>query len=179
MQNLIATASVDDPAIGRAITVLLEMYKENTNHGRHLETQRQLVTGFVLTIAAAALGALATLHFKKDACVGLGFVLVVFGLIGTLFSIVQYGKYTQSRQRWRAARERLARLSPLADLSGIAAASRPGAKPEGQCSPAAWLKIGNTPLHWLWTLLMFVVFTLGGLLVNYAASLSSWAASGR
>jgi len=99
----------------QAVTALLEMYKENTAHGRHLETQRQLVSGFVLALAGAVLAALATLKFEVGACVALGLVLIGAGLMGTAFSLVQYGKYTESRRRWRGARERLEQLLPSAN----------------------------------------------------------------
>jgi Na+/melibiose symporter-like transporter len=184
MEVLVETSNVevtvDDPTMGRTITLLLEMYKENTNHGRHLESQRQLVAGFILTIAAATLGALSNLKFRRDACVGLGLVLIVFGVMGSLFSIVQYGKYNQSRIRWRGARERLAELCPLADLERIYEKSKPGAiqgSTPKEKATAKWLKAGTWPLHWLWTLLMLIVLFLGLTLSFNADKLSSWAGS--
>src|SRR5258708_6937921 len=110
-------SSLPPADFAQSVTALLELYKENTAHGRHLETQRQLVSGFVMAIGGTVVGALATLKFDEAACRGLGLVLVGFGLLGTLFSVVQYGKWTESRERWRAVRKRLDRLCPSAEVS--------------------------------------------------------------
>src|SRR6202795_2952015 len=102
-----APSAFPPPDFAQSVTALLDLYKENTAHGRHLETQRQLVSGFVMAIGGTVVGALATLRFDEGACFVLGLVLVGFGLMGTLFSGVQYGKWTERRARWRAVRQRL------------------------------------------------------------------------
>jgi hypothetical protein len=149
-----ATTPLDYP---QSVTVLLELYKENTAHGRHLETQRQLVSGLVLAIGGTVVGALASLKFDRGACWGLGCVLIAFGLLGTVFSIVQYGKWTESRQRWRVFRRRLDQLCPRAQL-GIALTI---SKTEMADDFPRWLYASKFPLHWLWTLLNFSVLLLG------------------
>jgi hypothetical protein len=45
------------------ITALIELYKENTAHGRHTESQRQLVTTILVTFVGAILGLLGTRSF--------------------------------------------------------------------------------------------------------------------
>lgn len=156
------------PDFPQAVTTLLELYKENTAHGRHLETQRQLVSGLVLTVAAAVIGALAALKFLEGVCFLLGWVLVGFGLLGTAFSIVQYGKYTQNRERFRALRNRLNELCPTAGLSAIIN--------EARSKKRGWGRVGNFPLHWLWTLLNVCVLIMGGFLViqYFGAGLHFW-----
>jgi len=102
-------------------------------------------------------GALASLKFDRGACWGLGCVLIAFGLLGTVFSIVQYGKWTESRQRWRVFRRRLDQLCPRAQL-GIALTI---SKTEMADDFPRWLYASKFPLHWLWTLLNFSVLLLG------------------
>src|SRR5581483_168764 len=43
--------------------LLMELYKENTAHGRHTETQRQLVTTFLVTFVGGILALLGTRSF--------------------------------------------------------------------------------------------------------------------
>ncbi len=143
------------------VSILLELYKENTAHGRHLETQRQLVSGFVLTVGAAVLGALASSKFDKSACRPLGAILLAFGLMGTFFSIVQYGKWRASRSRWSALRRRLDLISPPAGIEWSLYLSRRSIRRH----QPAWSFAGELPLHWLWTLMNFSVLLLGIILI--------------
>ncbi len=156
----------------RAFTVLLEIFKENTTHGRHVQTQRQLVTAFILAIAGAILGALGTLHFPVAACKGLGIVLFVFGLIGALFCFVQHGKYVQNRARWQATRDRLEALCPLTHLNKIIAASNP--KSSSKRNPKMWLWAGTLPLQWFWISLPLCISVLGLLLLLHPEQFSAW-----
>jgi hypothetical protein len=143
-----------------SVAVLLDFYKENTAHGRHLETQRQLVSGFVMTLGGVALGALASLKFDPGACVVVGFVLVCFGLLGTVFSIVQYGKWTVTRARWRAIRHQINILCKSAEVQKQIDDARRTLKKEH----AGWYYASKFPLHWLWTILNAAVLLLGVLL---------------
>jgi hypothetical protein len=145
------------PNYAQAVTILLEFYKENTTHGRHLETQRQLVSGLVLAIAAAAIGALAALRFQDRACLLLGAVLLGDGFLGTAFSIVQYGKYAQTRERFRALRDQLDLLCPTAGLSSTMKKAKSATK--------TWGHVGKFPLHWLWIFLNAGVLGLGIFLI--------------
>ncbi len=147
----------------------MELYKENTAHGRHLETQRQLVSGFVLTLGGVVLAALGTLKFERSASQWLGGILVCAGLLGAIFSIVQYGKWRESRERWRAFSLRISQLCPTAEISRARSIAKDKMRERWNIG---WLLCSVFPLHWLWTMLNLFVLVLGIIVVTKPFAIS-------
>jgi hypothetical protein len=162
------TASANEAAksdFPQSVAVLLEIYKENTSHGRHLETQRHLVSAFVMTIAGAALGGLVTAKFNPATCQVIGVILVAFGILGSFFSVIQYGKWCFNRVQWRMARRRIDELCPTAHLMSELEKDRK------LFHVSFWGLISSLPLHWLWTLLNLIVVFMGTYLLFWSHSI--------
>jgi hypothetical protein len=103
------------------------------------------------------------MKFDLEACLALGLVLIGFGVLGTAFSIVQYGKWTQSRERWRKIRDHLDKVCSSAKIGNL----RCDAEREMKTNHSNWNSVGGWPLHWLWTLLNASVLLLGFLFVIF------------
>jgi hypothetical protein len=132
----------------QSASVLLEMYKENTAHGRHLEGQRQLATALILPFAAAAFGAAITLQFERPAAIALGAFLVALGILGAVYSKSTYTRWRESMAKAEKFRLRLGQLCPSAHIE--------------KCLKDAGARSDLTlPLHQFWILLQASVAALG------------------
>jgi hypothetical protein len=105
------------------IPFLLDLYKENTTHGRQHETQRQLVTGGVAALTAALLSAMAALKFHP-ATLPLAMFVIFAGIVGKRFSQKFYERFRYHMTLAETFRTRLGELCPEARLE----ACREGAK---------------------------------------------------
>ena len=86
--------------------------------------------------------------------------------MGTAFSLVQYGKYTESRRRWRGARERLEQLLPSANSWQPKPKKDEKNKESRKKKSDPWAAVSKFPLHWLWTGLNAAVLLVGIALIS-------------
>jgi len=106
-----------------AIDTLLRMYEENTEHGRHIESERSSVNAFVVGASAA----IAVLVLTKDFPDWLWFVPLSISLLGAygLFTSVKlYERYDFHMKRARAFRRRVEAAQSVARIRQLRESSR-------------------------------------------------------
>jgi hypothetical protein len=82
----------------------LELYKEQTAHGRHTEMQRQQMTQLILTISTALLGVMAALKFSIH-CLPLALAMIYLGSFGRRFTLAYVERFDGHMSRARALRK--------------------------------------------------------------------------
>jgi hypothetical protein len=138
-----------------AITVLMDLYKENTTHGRQHETQRQLVTAAIVALDASLLAVMSALKFHP-ASLPLAAVVTMTGFIGKRFSekFFERFKYHTTMAKW--FRERLNAMCPDAQIE----VCRERARAEHAKEFPGY---DEQRLNKLWLTLNSIVIWLGGL----------------
>jgi hypothetical protein len=139
------------------ITPLLELYKENTIHGRQHETQRQLVTGAVVALAAALISAMASLRFHP-ATFPLGIFVAVSGVLGRRFSRKFYERF---RYHMAMAYEFRAQIDLKCPDAGIGNCRQEAKKKHSGAFPSQNKKDHKDHLNRLWLTLDRSVMWLG------------------
>jgi len=121
------------------VDVLLKMCDEQWTQCRQLETQRALVTNFVITIAAASLAFIGSKGFVP-ASLPLGGFLIFLGLYGAVTSEKLYERWQFTRNRSRYWRKRIDELKPETRLLEL----------QNQADREYSHRLQNIRLHWLW-----------------------------
>lgn len=85
----------ENPARLQAIT---QLYKEQSDHGRHIETQRHALTAMLLTLAGALLAASAVLRFQLES-LPLSVLIILIGILGRKFVLIYTVKWKEISAR--------------------------------------------------------------------------------
>jgi hypothetical protein len=132
------------------VDVLLKMCEEQWTQCRQLETQRSLITNFVITIAAASLAFIGSKGFVM-ASLPLGGFLIFLGLYGAITSEKLYERWQFTRNRSRYWRKRVDELRPDAHLMEL----------QNQADREYSHRLQNVRLHWLWVCLHLSIALIG------------------
>ncbi|HAL44673.1 MAG: hypothetical protein A2Y12_00305 [Planctomycetes bacterium GWF2_42_9] len=132
------------------IDVLLKFCDEQWTQCRQLETQRALVTNFVITVAAASLAFMGTKGFVPSS-LPLGAILVFLGLYGAITSEKLYERWQFTRNRSRYWRKRIDELMPNTRLLEL----------QNQADKEYSHHLQHIRLHWLWVSLHLTVSLVG------------------
>jgi hypothetical protein len=132
------------------IDVLLKMCDEQWTQCRQLETQRSLVTNFVITIAAASLAFIGSKGFIPASLPLAGF-LIFLGLYGAVTSEKLYERWQFTRHRSRYWRKRIDELKPEAQLLKL----------QDEADKEYKHKFQKIRLHWLWVCLHLSIAAIG------------------
>lgn len=143
---------------------LWRMYSENTTHVRHVETQRSTVTSVLLTLAGAVLALIAVqLRGNQAPHLGLSVLLILVGLMGSIFTGKLYELYIEHKQRARTFRRALARRIPEAQVEELKAEA-----------DVQWKKdaplLRPLPVHLLWMGPHILTVLLGLVLLAFSAT---------
>ena len=103
--------------------ILLELYKEQTAHGRHTETQRLEVTKFILVAVAALLGVIGTMKFSIH-CIPLSLAIIYLGTFGRRMTEIYVERFDGHMERARAFRIEIDKLVPQARIQAIISANK-------------------------------------------------------
>ncbi len=132
------------------VDVLLKMCDEQWTQCRQLETQRALVTNFVITIAAASLAFIGSKGFGM-ASLPLGGFLIFLGLYGAITCEKLYERWQFTRNRSRYWRKRIDELKPETRLLEL----------QNQADREYSNRLQNIRLHWLWVCLHLTISLIG------------------
>jgi len=97
------------------LTTLVELYKEQCDHGRHTESQRQEATNLLILLTTALLALMGVLHFSKYPSLLFSMLIILFGLLGYFFMRAFERKWDESADRrnfYRKHIENLANFDP-------------------------------------------------------------------
>jgi len=132
------------------VDVLLKFCDEQWTQCRQLETQRALVTNFVITIAAASLAFIGTKGFV-EASLPIGGFLIFLGLYGAVTSEKLYERWQFTRNRSRYWRKRIDELKPDTRLLEL----------QNQADREYSHRLQHVRLHWLWACLHLSIAVIG------------------
>ena len=142
---------------GDQIQVWLALYNENCIHGRHHETQRSVMTAFVIA-STAALANLALADKSVDVRdLPYTVAVTVFGLFGAILSAKHYERFKDHMHRARLIREEL----DSGALNKRAQALRDQAHKNAK---AEFPTLYELRLNWGWVGLHLVVAAVGSVL---------------
>lgn len=86
--------------------LMMDVYREQTTQGRHIEGQRLEVTKFILASAAALLGVMGALKFSIH-CLPLAVALVYLGVFGRRLTAIYVARFEGHMDRARAIRQEI------------------------------------------------------------------------
>lgn len=132
------------------IDVLLKFCDEQWTQCRQLETQRSLVTNFVITIAAATLAFIGHKGLVASS-LPLGGFLLFLGLYGAITSEKLYERWQFTRNRSRYWRKRIDELRPDAQLLQL----------QNLADKEYSHSLQHIRLHWLWVCLHLSIAAMG------------------
>jgi hypothetical protein len=133
--------------------VLLKLFEEERNQGLHLESQRAIVTNFIITISAAIVGFLVQKKFEIYT-LPLAMMLILLGIYGIVISTKLYERWQIHSRRARYWRRRIDQLHPKARIEPLRV------KADVDHS-AKYSKIEKIRLYRLWLLLHILIALMG------------------
>lgn len=136
------------------------MYQENTNQGRHHETQRATVTTILASVAAATLAFMRpnTLPLSNG-YLPFAIFLIIIGIFGAVVTRKQYERFTLHMRRAAGYRDAIETIYPGARLKEIKRAVDGRHEQE-----FGWLS--RVSLSWLWVGVHVGIAATGLLLVG-------------
>jgi hypothetical protein len=93
---------------------LIEFYKEQCEHGRHTESQRQQVSTLLLSITTALIGLMGALKFSPS-CLPLALSLILVGVFGWFFMGKYELKWEETKARRKFYREEIQAKAEVPD----------------------------------------------------------------
>ncbi|MEV6299841.1 hypothetical protein AB0M02_10600 [Actinoplanes sp. NPDC051861] len=152
-----------DPATEGRRQVLLQIWKETREHSRQHESQRATATNMILLLAAADIGAMATLRFGPRT-LPLAAGLVVLGVLGYLLAAKHYERAQLSTAIAVELEMRLDAMDPALKIrdSKIAASGR---------HESRYRRMHRVRLNKIWSLLHVLLGITGA--VTFVAILIS------
>jgi hypothetical protein len=96
----------------KTVDVLIELYNEQCEHGRHIEKQRQEVTNLLLTLSGALIALMGILKLTKY-CFPLAGFLILIGVLGWLFMRAFERKWDESGERRNFYRRQIEQLTQI------------------------------------------------------------------
>jgi hypothetical protein len=131
---------------------LLELYKEQCTHGRHIESQRQEITAILFTLAAALITLMGVLNFTFYSF-PIGFLLFLVGALGWRFMQRYVEKWNETDKRRTFYRKK---IESLALISCTGVTNSPGR------------------LRTLWKLIFAAIMVIGVFCTAFVFVLSWW-----
>ena len=122
------------------VEIVLAVYADNAEHGRHHESERSTFANIVVAGSAAIIVLIASEHFRADLW-WLPLLIVGLAVYGFLMSTKSYERFCLHRERLRACRRLLELARPNARLTRINEIAE-------QRHRAGW--IGRQDLHTIW-----------------------------
>jgi len=132
------------------VDVLLKLCEEQWTQCRQLETQRTMVTNFVITVTAAILAFISHKGFVP-ASIPLGVFLFFLGLYGAVTSEKLYERWQFNVNRAQNWCQRINELKPDAHLLELKSVADEGHRHVLQ----------HIHLHWLWACLHLSISAIG------------------
>jgi hypothetical protein len=136
---------------------VLAYWSEHRSQLRQSETQRALLTNYVLAIAAAISGFIVQQHFKAQT-LPLSIMIVLIGLYGALAAAKYHERATYHLSQARALTQVLVQSGGLPDNDVILDTFRSDHYQE-------YPRLSRIRLHWLWTGLHLGVAAYGLVLI--------------
>jgi hypothetical protein len=98
--------------------VLLKYYEEHRTQGRHAESQRSIVSNYIITISAAILGFTIQKGFALDS-LPLTIFLIIIGTYGAIISWKLYERFEYNMTLAKQISKRIAELHPEMNFDEI------------------------------------------------------------
>ena len=133
--------------------VLIKFCEDEWAQARQSETQRAMMTNFIIVLFGVVFGFIIEIGFVKK-ILPLAGLLIFIGIYGALVSAKFYERWQYARRRVRYWRKRIDELHPdakLLELMGEAENEHTKANPS----------LRKIRLHWFWCTLHIVIALIG------------------